>query len=62
MLITVERAIEDRISPRQLRLVADSNERNAKGDSRLQRQAQNLRRVADKVELLGYGRSADANG
>lgn len=57
-MLTIERAIADGISPKQLRMVADSNERTAKGSDRLLRQAQHLRRVADKIELLGYGRRA----
>lgn len=54
MLLTIERAIADNLDPASLRMVADWNERSK--SYRLQRQAQNLRRIADKLELLGYGR------
>lgn len=62
-MLTIERAIADGIPPKQLRMVADSNERTATRfgaivDHRLMRQAQNLRRVADRLELVGYGRRA----
>lgn len=52
-LLTVERAIADHLDPASLRMVADSNDR--KGERR-RLQAENLRRVADRLELLGYGR------
>lgn len=52
-LLTVERAIADNLDPASLRMVADSNDR--KGERR-RLQAENLRRVADRLELLGYGR------
>jgi len=66
-MLTIERAIADALDPASLRWVADSNEKNATKarhgstaviDHRLARQAQNLRRIADKLELLGYGRRA----
>ena len=52
-LLTVERAVADNLDPTSLRWVADSNDR--KGQRRA-KQAENLRRVADRLELLGYGR------
>ncbi|MCD1264013.1 hypothetical protein B5M44_04410 [Shinella sumterensis] len=52
-LLDVERAIADNLDPTSLRMVADSNDR--KGERR-RLQAENLRRVADRLELLGYGR------
>lgn len=52
-LLTVERAIADNLDPASLRMVADSNDR--KGERR-RLQAEKLRRVADRLELLGYGR------
>lgn len=52
-LLTIERAIADNLDPTSLRMVADSNDR--KGERR-RLQAENLRRVADRLELLGYGR------
>lgn len=52
-LLNVERAIADNLDPTSLRMVADSNDR--KGERR-RLQAENLRRVADRLELLGYGR------
>lgn len=57
-LLTVERAIADNLDPSSLRMVADSNDR--KGDRR-RLQAENLRRVADRLELLGYGRERRAS-
>ena len=62
-MLTIERAIADALDPTSLRWVAESNEKNATkapvADYRLARQAQNLRRIADKLELLGYrGRAA----
>lgn len=56
-LLTVERAIADNLDPTSLRMVADSNDR--KGPRRA-KQAENLRRVADRLELLGYGRERRA--
>lgn len=52
-LLTAERAIADNLDPTSLRMVADWNDRKG-GRRRLQ--AENLRRVADRLELLGYGR------
>jgi hypothetical protein len=52
-LLTVERAITDNLDPASLRMVADANEGRGK---RRAVQAENLRRVADRLELLGYGR------
>lgn len=57
-LITVERAVADDLDPASLRMVADSNDR--KGPRRA-KQAENLRRVADRLELLGYGRERRAS-
>jgi hypothetical protein len=56
-LLTVERAIADNLDPASLRMVADRNDR--KGERRA-KQAENLRRVADKMEILGYGRERRA--
>lgn len=56
-LLTVERAIADNLDPASLRMVADSNDR--KGPRRA-KQAENLRRVAGRLELLGYGRERGA--
>lgn len=56
-LLTVERAVADNLDPTSLRMVADSNDR--KGERR-RLQAENLRRVADRLELLGYGRARRA--
>lgn len=56
-LLTVERAVADDLDPASLRMVADSNDR--KGPRRA-KQAENLRRVADRLELLGYGRERRA--
>ncbi|MEZ2132529.1 MULTISPECIES: hypothetical protein [unclassified Sinorhizobium] len=53
-LLTIERAIADGLSPTSLRQVADAN--MSAGSARHIRQAQNLYRVADRLELLGYGR------
>lgn len=59
-LLTVERAIADNLDPASLRMVADSNDvearRKGRNEIRLRKQAQNLRRIAGKMELLGYGR------
>lgn len=55
-MLTIERAILDNLDPSSLRMVADSNDRN--GDRR-RLQAENLRHVADKLELLGFGRGAE---
>lgn len=52
-LLTVERAIADNLDPASLRMVADSNDGKSK---RRTKQAENLRRIADRLELLGYGR------
>lgn len=57
-LLTIERAIADHLDPASLRMVADSNDR--KGPRRA-KQAENLRRVADRLELLGYGRERRAS-
>lgn len=57
-LLTVERAVADDLDPASLRMVADSNDR--KGPRRA-KQAENLRRVADRLELLGYGRERRAS-
>lgn len=61
-LLTIERAIEDGLCPTSLRQVADRNLRAArKGESaRLLRQADNLLKIADKLELLGFGRERRA--
>ena len=56
MHLTIERAIADNLDPASLRMVADQNDR--KGERR-RLQAEILRRVADKLELLGYGRSVE---
>ncbi|QWY83244.1 hypothetical protein [Rhizobium phage RHph_X2_25] len=56
-LLTIERAIADGLCPTSLRQVAAANER--KGDRR-QRVADNLHRIADRMELLGYGREREA--
>lgn len=56
-LLTIERAIADSLDPASLRMVADSNDR--KGERR-RLQTENLRRVADRLELLGYGRERRA--
>ncbi|PDT86522.1 hypothetical protein [Sinorhizobium sp. BJ1] len=60
-LLTIDRAIADELCPTSLRQVADANLRSArKGESsaRLLRQADNLLKIADKLELLGYRRAA----
>lgn len=62
-LLTIERALADGLQPTSLRQVADWNEnlaRNRRGDivMRLRRQASNLVAIANKLELLGYGRAA----
>jgi len=56
-LLTVERAIADNLDPTSLRMVADANDGRGK---RRAMQAENLRRVADRLELLGYGRGRRA--
>jgi hypothetical protein len=55
-LLTIERAITDGLCPTSLRQVAAANER--KGDRR-QRVADNLYKIADRMELLGYGRERE---
>lgn len=55
-LLTIERAIADELCPTSLRQVAANNNKLAKGDARLQRQAANLLNVAGRLELLGFGR------
>jgi hypothetical protein len=59
-LLTIERAIADELCPTSLRQVAAANDKLARkeGDARLHRQAANLTRVAEKLELLGFGRGA----
>lgn len=58
-LLTIDRAIADGISPLQLRQVAEANRKAANGkNARLERQAANLVSIADRLELLGYGRAA----
>lgn len=59
-LLTIDRAIADDLCPTSLRQIADANIKAArKGESaRLLRQADNLHKIADKLELLGYGRAA----
>ncbi len=58
-LLTIERAIADDIQPLQLRQVAEANRKAANGkNARLERQAANLVTIADRLELLGYGRAA----
>lgn len=52
-LLTIERAIAEELCPTSLRQVAVANERKG---GRRERQADNLHRIADKLELLGYGR------
>ena len=55
-LLTIDRAIADGICPTSLRQVAD---RNAKKGARRQAAADNLYWIADRLELLGYGRSGE---
>ncbi|UYE95772.1 hypothetical protein HAAEEKHM_00052 [Sinorhizobium phage AP-16-3] len=60
-LLTIDRAIADGLCPTSLRQIADANLKAArKGDNsaRLLRQADNLHKIADKLELLGFGRAA----
>lgn len=64
-LLTLERAIADNISPKQLRDVAAANSRAARdmtkdedGAARRRRTADHLLTIANKLELLGYGRAA----
>lgn len=60
-LLTIDRAIAEGLCPTSLRQIADRNLKAArKGESsaRLLRQADNLMKIADKLELLGYGRAA----
>jgi hypothetical protein len=56
-LLTVERAIADNLCPASLRQVAAANDNKG---YRRQAVADNLRRIADKLELLGYGREREA--
>lgn len=53
-LLTLDRAIDEGLSPASLRQVADINV--ASRSARRLRQADNLYRIADRLELLGYGR------
>lgn len=64
-LLTIERAIADGLSPTSLRQVAEANRKSAAGkngagrDARLDRQADNLLAISEKLELLaGYRRAA----
>lgn len=57
-LLTIQRAIADNLDPASLRMVADWNDRGK--NKRRAKQAENLRRVADRLELLGYGRERRA--
>lgn len=52
-LLTIDRAIADGLCPTSLRQVAAANDRKS---DRRQAVADNLRRIADKLELLGFGR------
>lgn len=58
-LLTIERAIADNLCPTALRQVADRNLKAARKDgesgARLLRQADNLLKIADKLDLLGFG-------
>ncbi len=55
-LLTIERAIADAIPPLRLRLVAQSN--IEAGGRRRARQADNLIKIAERLELLGYRSAA----
>lgn len=55
-LLTIERAIADGIPPLRLRQVAENN-LNA-GGRRRARQADNLIKIAERMELLGYRSAA----
>ncbi|RVO55186.1 hypothetical protein CN090_04525 [Sinorhizobium meliloti] len=60
-LLTIDRAIADGLCPTSLRQIADANlkaARKGENSARLLRQADNLHKIADKLELLGYGRAA----
>lgn len=54
-LLTIDRAIADGLCPTSLRQVAAANDRKS---ARRQAVADNLLRIADKLELLGFGRGA----
>ena len=51
-LLTTERAIADSLPPLRIRLVAQSN--IEAGGRRRARQADNLIKIAERLELLGY--------
>ncbi|MBD9542900.1 hypothetical protein IB276_25985 [Ensifer sp. ENS04] len=55
-LLTIERAIADGLCPTSLRHVAD---RNAKTGPRRERVAAHLYALANRLELLGYGRERE---
>jgi hypothetical protein len=55
-LLTLNRAIADGISPLQLRQVAEHNLKA--GGRRRTRQAENLIKIAERLELLGYRSAA----
>ncbi|WP_028003139.1 hypothetical protein [Sinorhizobium meliloti] len=60
-LLTIDRAIADELCPTSPRQIADANlkaARKGENSARLLRQADNLHKIADKLELLGYGRAA----
>lgn len=60
-LLSIDRAIADGLCPTSLRQIADANlkaARKGENSARLLRQADNLQKIADKLELLGYGRAA----
>ncbi|MDX0897484.1 hypothetical protein GOD90_10825 [Sinorhizobium medicae] len=59
--LTIDRAIADGLCSTSLRQIADANlkaARKGENSARLLRQADNLHKIADKLELLGYGRAA----
>lgn len=56
-LLTIERAIADGLCPLSLRQVAA---RDVRQGARQQRVADNLLWIADRLELLGYGREERA--
>jgi len=55
-LLTLDRAIADGLSPASLWQVAQVN--LAAGGYRRERQGNNLIKIAERLELLGYGRAA----
>ncbi len=55
-LLTLDRAIADGIPPLRLRQVAESN--FAAGGKRRARQGENLIKIAERLELLGYRSAA----